>query len=65
MQHVLLLLTYYYKLTTITGQVTTASAITWMVKYLADNKVFQETLRVGGSIIIISSPPTPDQINVE
>lgn len=29
----------------IAGQVTTASAITWMVKYLADNKVFQETLR--------------------
>lgn len=29
----------------IAGQVTTASAITWMVKYLADNKDFQETLR--------------------
>ncbi|WVZ95663.1 hypothetical protein U9M48_041397 [Paspalum notatum var. saurae] len=29
----------------IAGQVTTATAITWMVKYLADNRGFQETLR--------------------
>nr|CAB3460499.1 unnamed protein product [Digitaria exilis] len=29
----------------IAGQVTTATAITWMVKYLADNREFQETLR--------------------
>ncbi|KAJ1261170.1 hypothetical protein BS78_09G007300 [Paspalum vaginatum] len=29
----------------IAGQVTTATAITWMVKYLADNRDFQETLR--------------------
>ncbi|RCV16168.1 hypothetical protein SETIT_3G116300v2 [Setaria italica] len=29
----------------IAGQVTTATAITWMVKYLADSRDFQETLR--------------------
>ncbi|CAN6327070.1 unnamed protein product, partial [Urochloa humidicola] len=29
----------------IAGQVTTATAITWMVKYIADNRDFQETLR--------------------
>ncbi|KAL6624657.1 hypothetical protein ACP70R_031978 [Stipagrostis hirtigluma subsp. patula] len=29
----------------IAGQVTTATAITWMVKYLADNRDIQETLR--------------------
>ncbi|XP_062181530.1 abscisic acid 8'-hydroxylase 4-like isoform X2 [Phragmites australis] len=29
----------------IAGQATTATAITWMVKYLADNRDFQETLR--------------------
>ncbi|CAL4902502.1 unnamed protein product [Urochloa decumbens] len=29
----------------IAGQVTTATAITWMVKYIADNREFQETLR--------------------
>ncbi|XP_072979989.1 abscisic acid 8'-hydroxylase 2 isoform X2 [Typha angustifolia] len=30
----------------IAGQVTTASAITWMVKYLDENKEVQETLRI-------------------
>ncbi|PUZ64400.1 hypothetical protein GQ55_3G141100 [Panicum hallii var. hallii] len=29
----------------IAGQVTTATAVTWMVKYLADSRDFQETLR--------------------
>ncbi|CAN6358841.1 unnamed protein product, partial [Urochloa humidicola] len=29
----------------IAGQVTTATAITWMIKYIADNRDFQETLR--------------------
>ncbi|CAN6336557.1 unnamed protein product [Urochloa humidicola] len=29
----------------IAGQVTTATAITWMVKYIADDRDFQETLR--------------------
>ncbi|OEL19695.1 Abscisic acid 8'-hydroxylase 4 [Dichanthelium oligosanthes] len=29
----------------IAGQVTTAAAVTWMVKYLADNRDFQQTLR--------------------
>lgn len=30
----------------VTGQITTASAMTWMVKYLDENKDVQEKLRV-------------------
>jgi cytochrome P450 len=49
-----------YLLVLITGQVTTATAITWMVKYLADNREFQETLRVGGS----ASQSNPNPIHL-